>query len=139
MKELMENFVKVEKTLSEKKGPFRLFALFLRSDAPGVWDLVVSAPWADGSRTEVLNSIASEMKSQLPPQLVNLVSRIVVVGASSEVVETVTRFCRVEHNLFQLMDLTLGRIPIKHAIIITAVAPETPGETAASPSTHTQG
>lgn len=30
-----------------RKGEFTLFGLFMRSDAPGTWDLVVSAPWLE--------------------------------------------------------------------------------------------
>jgi hypothetical protein len=35
--------------IAAKKGDFTLFALFKRADGLGRWDLVVSAPWLEGS------------------------------------------------------------------------------------------
>ncbi|MDP3069339.1 MAG: hypothetical protein Q8N18_03575 [Opitutaceae bacterium] len=120
MNEMFEAFLKLEKSLSEKKGVFRLFALFMRLDTPGSWDLVISSTWADRDKTAALNAIASEMKVHLRPEWITSVSRIVTVAGSSDVVQTVARFCNANHTIFQLMDLTLGRIPIKHAVIFTA-------------------
>jgi len=131
MNEMFEGFLRLEKSLSEKKGVFRLFALFMRLDAPGSWDLVVSATWVDRDKVGALNAIASEMKVQLRPEWTTSISRIVPVPGSSEVVQTVASFCNASHNIFQLMDLTLGRIPIKHAVIFTAEI--------GSPGTHPIG
>jgi hypothetical protein len=44
MKELLGKFVELEQRLSQERGEFSLFALFLREDASDKWDLVVSAP-----------------------------------------------------------------------------------------------
>jgi hypothetical protein len=45
MRDLAVKLRGLERTLSEEKGPFNLFALLLREDAPDVWDLVVAAKW----------------------------------------------------------------------------------------------
>lgn len=36
---------RLEAKVSAQKGPFALFALFMREDVPDRWDLVISAPW----------------------------------------------------------------------------------------------
>ena len=41
----IEKFRKFMEEAASERGAFTAFALFLREDAPGVWDLVVSAPW----------------------------------------------------------------------------------------------
>lgn len=38
---------KAMREISEKKGEFAFLGLFLRAEAPGLWDLVVSAPWLE--------------------------------------------------------------------------------------------
>ena len=35
---------KAMRDIAAEKGEFTLFGLFMRTDAPGTWDLVVSAP-----------------------------------------------------------------------------------------------
>jgi len=47
MKELVEKPRKLEAEIAAEKGPFLLFALFLRQDAADRWDLVVAAPWIE--------------------------------------------------------------------------------------------
>lgn len=50
MNSLVEDLLKIEKSLSAEKGAFSLFALFLREDAAGKWDLVISAPWVEADK-----------------------------------------------------------------------------------------
>lgn len=39
MKTLIEKLATLEQEVSAEKGAFLLFALFLREDAPNVWDI----------------------------------------------------------------------------------------------------
>ena len=52
MRELLEQFVELERRLVEEHGQFSLFALFLREDSTDKWDLVVAAPWIEENRKE---------------------------------------------------------------------------------------
>ena len=54
MKAFAEKLVPVERQIAAEKGAFLLFALFLREDAPDVWDLVVAAPWIEANKSEAL-------------------------------------------------------------------------------------
>jgi hypothetical protein len=43
--------------IAKKKGDFVLFARFMRSDAPGTWDLVVSAPWLEAGQLKATSEL----------------------------------------------------------------------------------
>jgi hypothetical protein len=58
MKNIAERLRAKEKGMSSEKGPFLLFALMLREEAPDLWDLVVSAPWIESDKAKALAYIA---------------------------------------------------------------------------------
>jgi len=63
MKELLQKFTDLERTLSQEKGPFALFALFLREDAVDKWDLILAAPWIEDDRKQALSDITSRIQA----------------------------------------------------------------------------
>ncbi len=67
MKEIAEKLVQVEQKITQEKGSFNLFALFLREDAPDVWDLVVAAPWISKNKEKSINYIAEIINKSLRP------------------------------------------------------------------------
>ena len=67
MRELAEKLGRLERILSEEEGPFDLFALFLREDAPDVWDLVVAAKWIDADEPSALAAISRRVSASLRP------------------------------------------------------------------------
>src|SRR3972149_3131589 len=77
--DLTEKFAERESHIAEEKGPFALFALFMREDAPDRWDLIVSAPWAGGDKRSVVDYFVSQIKSRLGEQGLTSLSRIVVI------------------------------------------------------------
>src|SRR2546426_600860 len=66
--ELTEKFAELESRIAEEKGPFALFALFMREDAPDRWDLIVSAPWAGEDKRSVVDYFVGQIKSRLGEQ-----------------------------------------------------------------------
>src|SRR5438445_9370265 len=77
--ELTEKFAELESRIAEEKGPFALFALFMREDAPDRWDLIVSAPWAGEDKRSVVDYFVGQIKSRLGEQGLTSLSRIVVI------------------------------------------------------------
>ncbi len=57
MNAMVEKLIRVEREIAEDRGPFVLFAFLLREDAPGVWDLIVSAPWISQNESDSLISL----------------------------------------------------------------------------------
>ncbi len=110
----------METAIATRKGPFSLFALVLREDAPDRWDLVVSAPWLDQNFEDAVDYLVGEIKSQLGADtLVNL-SMIVPVDPSQASLQELNRAVQVEHGAIEVRDSLFLGVPIKQAFIITS-------------------
>ena len=126
MNEIVDRFAFLEAKLSETRGSFSFFALFLPEDAPDHWDLLVAAPWLGPNKQETVKYLVNEIKSHLGPQeLINL-SRIVVVDPNHPSLQAVTKTIHVEHGRVEVRDSTFFGLPIRHGFIITAKSPEVP-------------
>jgi len=110
----------VEKTLSESKGPFELFALFLREDAPNKWDLLISSDWARNDKKVALNTIIGEVQKALtqPEQL--MLSRLIVLEKDDAALNALQSAMHVEHGMAEISDSNFNGLPIKHAYLITS-------------------
>ena len=132
MKELLERFVQLERTLAEEKGKFGLFALFLREDAgagsgtsgysgySAKWDLIVAAPWIEGDRKKALSYITRRIQEAFTPVELSQLSRIVMVDLANPEVEAINRAVRVQHGQTEIRDSNFFGLQIKHAYIITS-------------------
>ena len=120
MNKLVESLLKVEKSLSCEKGAFSLFAAFLREDAPGKWDLVVSAPWVESDKEAALRVISARVREVLKPQELLAISRIVLVESTSSEVVAINRAFRVEHSTVEVRDSNFFGLAIKHAHILAS-------------------
>lgn len=134
MSTLPDSLLAVEKELAKENGPFSLFALFLREDAPNKWDLVVSAPWTERDKGAALRVISDKMTSLLDPTDLLAISRIALVEPDNPAVETINRAFKVEHGSVEVKDSSFFGMAIKHAHIFastrvaSAVPPQPPAE-----------
>lgn len=117
----LENFVRLEKEIADKKGQFVLFALFAREDLPDRWDLVFSAPWSK-TPNDAIAFIVAEIKNTLGPQELTNLSRIVQVAPTDPPVQAINRAISVEHGRAEIRDSNFFGVPIRHAYIITSRA-----------------
>ena len=120
MKQIAEKLRNLERQAADEKGPFSLFGLFLREDAPDKWDLVVSAPWIDDNNEESLAYIAESLRAFLAAEELLNLSRIVLVEQSNPGLEAVQRAMHVEHGVVELKDCNFFGLEIKSALIITS-------------------
>jgi hypothetical protein len=120
MKTVAEKLRELENRVAQKKGPFSLFALFLREDSPDRWDLVVSAAWLEKNKEEEFNQLVKSVRSTLGPDELVLLSRMVVVNHDDPALEAVHRALKAEHALAELKDCNFFGLEIKHAYIITS-------------------
>lgn len=90
----------VEKRLSERKGEFALFALFLPAESANRWDLVISAPWARRDDRAVLELVSNEMAASLLDRDDAVVGRIVVVETWHPDVQEINARVDTEHDWF---------------------------------------
>jgi hypothetical protein len=120
MKDLAQKLRRLERTLSEEKGPFNLFALFLREDAPGVWDLVVAAKWIEDDGPAALADISQRVRDSLEPDEITKVSRVVVVERTDPALKEIASAMSFDHGLSEVTNSTFFGLSIRHAFIITA-------------------
>jgi hypothetical protein len=120
MKELAEKLSGLERTLSAEKGPFNLFALFLREDAPDVWDLVVAARWIEEDRPAALLEISKRVRAFLRPDEITKISRVVVVERTDPALKAIASAISIDHGVAEIANSTFFGLAIRHAFIITA-------------------
>jgi len=121
MKNIAKKLVKVESEISREKGAFALFALFLREDAPDVWDLLVAAPWIEKSKHEALKFLAKKIKKYLKPEEMMKLSRMVVIEKDNPGLSAIFRAVHTEHSIStELRNVNFFGLKIKHAYLITA-------------------
>jgi len=72
-----EKLQKFMKQVEARKGRFTLFGLFLREDSPGLWDLVLAAPWLENEKLKALGDLVQKMSETFGQDEVMTFSRIV--------------------------------------------------------------
>lgn len=120
MKQLVEKLVAMEREISEERGTFALFALFLREDALDKWDLVASAPWLEEDKKESLAYLSDRLRSHLTQEELLSFSRIVLIDRDNPFLEAVQRAVSSEHRDVEVKDSNFFGLEISHAYIITS-------------------
>jgi len=120
MKAPTNALLQVERALAGERGPFALFALLLREEAPEKWDLVVSAPWIEDNKAAALKLISERVKNSLAASDLSTISRIVVADPSDPAVDAINRAIKVEHSAVEVKDSTFFGLQIRHGHIFAS-------------------
>jgi hypothetical protein len=120
MKELLSRFVALEKRLSDERGGFAVFALFLREDAVDKWDLVIAAPWIEEDRKNALSYVTAQLQAEFTSAELSLISRIVLIDLGNPAVESMNQAIAIRHGQAEVRDSNFFGLQIKHAYIITS-------------------
>ena len=124
MRDLIEKFQRMEMRISRERGPFTLFALFLPEDAANLWDLVVSAPWADGdNESEARWYLVRELQKELTTQEILRLSRTVFIPSTFEGLEELYEEHPVEHGKVIVRNREFGLQFVEKGYIITCRPP----------------
>src|SRR5258705_12361298 len=103
MRDLIERFIQLERTLTQERGEFGLFALFLREDAgaglgtcgysgySAKWDLIAAAQWIEVDRKEALSYITRNIQRVFTPTELSQLSRIVLIDLTNPEVAAINR------------------------------------------------
>lgn len=119
-KEIIEKFQQQEKIMARVKGPFDLFALFLREDAPNKWDLVVAAEWIEKSKESAIKYIADIMQKSLSREELLLLSRIAIIDERNPELQVLQKVIQIEHGSAEFKDSNFFGLQIKHMYLITS-------------------
>lgn len=111
---------KAMEEIASKKGDFILFALLMRANAPGTWDLVVSAPWLEGGKLKSMNEFVRLLTPLIGKESLRQLARVEVLDRDAPPLKYILeRFSNEDRELrVQSMDL-LG-LRIQEAIIFRA-------------------
>jgi len=120
MKNIVEKLKQQEQSMAQQKGPFNLFALFLREDAPDKWDLVVAAKWIEENKKEALKYISRALQESLTPSELLRLSRIAIIDESNSALEAFQKAMHVEHGMAEIKDSNFFGLQIKHVYLITS-------------------
>jgi hypothetical protein len=126
MNELVDEMLQVVRELADEKGKFRLFALFLREEGVGKWDVVASAPWIDVDRWHAIEVIVASMKKHVAPERMLMLSRVAPVQEDAPAVVAINRAIRTQHSAVEFVNSTFFDMPMRHAYILVSDPMETP-------------
>lgn len=114
----IQKFVSIKKDLAARHGAFTLFALFLREDAPGKWDVLVAAPWAEADKPKTLKAVAAAITASLGPAELLALSRVIVLDHDQPVLHAIWSAMKIRDSIAQLSDCNLGGLQVKQAFIL---------------------
>lgn len=120
MKALAEKLRGLEQALADEKGPFNLFALFLREDAPDVWDLVVAAEWIEEDQSQALAELSKRVRAYLRADEITRISRVVIVERANPTVKAIASALSITNGVAEVANSNFFGLAIKHAFIIAA-------------------
>jgi len=120
MKTMVEKLVRVEREMAAERGPFFLFALLLREDAPNVWDLVASSSWIGKDKAGALGYVSEKVSSALEPDELVKLSRIVLIEPDSPSLAAFQQALSVEHGTVEIKDSEFSGLRIRQGYLITS-------------------
>lgn len=110
----------MKKKLSESWGPFELFALFLREDAPDKRDLIISSDWARLDKKRAIDLIAEKVRSVFSDEEMLKLSPLIVLDKDDTALNALHGAMHVEDGLAKISDSNFFGLAIKHAYLITS-------------------
>ena len=127
----IEKFRRVMEEVSAERGEFVFFGLFLREEAPGTWDVVISAPWLGAGKLKTLGEFVEKVTAIVGKQELLTLSRIVTLNHDDPNLEAVLKAVQVDNGPLELWHPDFFGLDIKHAYILRAKQSKKP-EPAAS-------
>ena len=120
MRPIIEKLRAMELEVVAEKGEFTLFALFLRENAPNVWDLLASAPWIDTDTWEALGYLAKKINKYLTVDEVIKISHIAIIDGNNPGLSDVLDYFHVEHGKKEFFNRTMMGQDIQHGYVFTS-------------------
>ena len=120
----IEKLQKLMKQVEARKGRFTFFGVFMREDSPGLWDLVVSAPWLESGRLKALRELVDEMSEVFGQDEVMSFSRIVTLKHGDPALHDILNEVGSPKKPLDMQGHSLFGLPIEHAVILRARMPK---------------
>ncbi len=120
MREIVTKLKEQEKTMARERGPFDLFALSLREDAPDVWDLLVAGDWIERDELDALKYISQKLKEVLTSDELRKLSRIAIIDTDNPTLDVLHKTMNVEHGQAEIRNTNLFGLQIRRMYLITS-------------------
>jgi hypothetical protein len=109
--------------IAARKGEFTLFALLMRADAPGTWDLVVSASWLESGNLKATREFVRLLAQSMGEESLHQFSRVVALDSNDAPVRFILENLPVEDDELRVQSTDLLGLQIQEAIILRAKKP----------------
>lgn len=110
--------------IAAQRGEFTLFALLLREDGPGSWDLVVSAPWLAGGQLKATLEFVRLLAQAIGKRSLQQFARFVVLNSNDIPVKFILENIPVEDGEIHIQRTDLRSIQIEEGIIFRSMKPK---------------
>lgn len=125
--------------IAAKKGDFTLFALLMRADSLGRWDLVVSAPWLEGGKLKATGEFIRLLAQSIGEEALQQFARVVALESDAADVQFILENFPVEDGELHVQSTELFGLQIQTAIIFRAKQPETSSKRLPNTALHPAG
>ena len=116
----VKKFQRAMRDIAAKKGPFTLFALFLRENAVIGWDLVVSSSWLDAASLKRLTEFTKLLKAVVGAKQLLELAQVVPIDKDDPALRAVLSRVQIDDGLVEVHQVVFFDQQIKHAIFLTA-------------------
>jgi len=110
--------------MTAEKGEFTLFGLFLREEAPNLWDLVVAGPWIEKNRSKALSYIVEKVKSHLTFLELLSLSKVVILESGNPLLHAILDAIPPGQEQIEWQNVTFINLELARAYIFKARRPE---------------
>ena len=111
---------KAMRDIAEEKGDFTLFALLMRTDAPGTWDLVVAAPWLEKGKLKALSQFTQLLAQSIGEKALRQFARVVTINELDPRLKEIVSKFSVDDGHISIQSSDLFGLDIEEAIIMRA-------------------
>ena len=110
--------------IAAKRGDFTLFALLMRADGPGTWDLVVSAPWLESRKLRATSEFVRLLAQSIGEESLQQFSRVLALNSADAPLKFILENIPVEDGEIRIENTDLLGMQIKEGIILRSMKPK---------------
>jgi len=138
MNKFIEKFFAIEQTLTQEKGPFKLFALLERATAFDDWDIIMASKGLPDNDMSVLKEVIEKIHAVLTREEKMKMNAVILLDVNDPFVKEVQKFLAEYHNPTEFSNAEINGLEISRGYIITSPIPQTEPVSASSKKLLTQ-
>ncbi len=115
---------KAMREIAANRDNFTLFALLMRADGPGTWDLVVSAPWLESGKLRATSEFVRLLAQSIGEESLQQFSRVLALNSADAPLKFILENIPVEDGEIRIENTDLLGMQIKEGIILRSMKPK---------------